>query len=173
MATSSGSVGKFIPGQEDWTQYAKWLDPFLTANGIVGDERKKVVLLMSNQSICVCGSFKKTVNRASRVDCYPLPKVEDLFAMLSRGSIFSKLDLSQAYQQDVLKEASCLFTDLVLEFTSFFCCNIAMAIFIASALLPTAIFTVFDSVGQSYSFVHVYVCCSLEYTQYTATIPSW
>ena len=40
-----GSVGEFVPGQEDWTQYAEWLGHFLTANGIDRDERKKAVLL--------------------------------------------------------------------------------------------------------------------------------
>ena len=64
-----------------------------------------VPVLKSDQSVCVCGCFKKMVNRASQVGCYPLPKVEDLFATLFRGSI-SKLDLRQAYQQVVLKEAS-------------------------------------------------------------------
>lgn len=35
----------------------------------------------------------------SRLDSYPIPRVEDLFAMLRKGTSFSKLDLSHAYQQ--------------------------------------------------------------------------
>ena len=41
----------------------------------------------------------------SKLDRYPIPKVEDLFAKLSRVRIFSKLDLSQAYQQQPLEES--------------------------------------------------------------------
>ena len=40
-----------------------------------------------------------TVNRCADVDQYPLPNAEDLFATLSGGKIFSKIDLSHAYQQ--------------------------------------------------------------------------
>lgn len=55
-----------------------------------------VPVLKSDQSVRICGDFKQTVNKASSVDRYPLPKGEDLFATLSGGQIFSKLDLSQA-----------------------------------------------------------------------------
>ena len=47
-----------------------------------------------------------TVNRASKLDRYPIPKVEDLFATLAHGKMFTKLDMSQAYQQIQLKEDS-------------------------------------------------------------------
>ena len=58
----------------------------------------------------VCGDYKVTVNPSLDVDQYPLPKSEDLFATLANRKTFSKLDLSQAYQQMVLdeKSAECL-----------------------------------------------------------------
>ena len=37
---------------------------------------------------------------------YPLPNAEDLFATLAGGKLFSKLDLSNAYQQLELMEES-------------------------------------------------------------------
>ena len=37
---------------------------------------------------------------------YPLPRIKDLFALLARGKIFSKLDLAHAYQQIALSEES-------------------------------------------------------------------
>ena len=54
----------------------------------------------------ICGDYKFTVNQALEVDQYPLPKPGELFASLAGGKIFSKLDLSQAYQQLLLDEES-------------------------------------------------------------------
>ena len=47
-----------------------------------------------------------TANKASRLELYPLPKVADLFSMLAGGITFTKLDMSQAYQQLVLDDDS-------------------------------------------------------------------
>ena len=49
---------------------------------------------------------KQTINPVSKLDRYPIPKVEDLFAKLSGGKTFTKLDLSQAYQQLLLDDDS-------------------------------------------------------------------
>jgi len=54
----------------------------------------------------LCGDYRVTINKAVKVDAYPLPKVEDLFAALSGGKYFSKLDMSQAYLQLPLDERS-------------------------------------------------------------------
>ena len=35
----------------------------------------------------------------SQLHRYPIPKIEDIFATLEGGKTFTKLDLSQAYQQ--------------------------------------------------------------------------
>ncbi|KAL5489261.1 hypothetical protein EMCRGX_G018331 [Ephydatia muelleri] len=49
---------------------------------------------------------KVTMNQSLDVDQYPLPKPEDLFATVANGRVFTKLDLSQAYQQMLLDEES-------------------------------------------------------------------
>ena len=54
----------------------------------------------------LCGDYKVTINQALSVDQYPLPKPEDLFASLANGTLFTKLDLSQAYLQLQLDESS-------------------------------------------------------------------
>ena len=47
----------------------------------------------------LCGDFKLTINSVSPTEIYPLPRVEELFANLSSGKLFTKLDMSNAYLQ--------------------------------------------------------------------------
>lgn len=65
-----------------------------------------VPVLKKDGSIRICGDYKVTINQASQVDSYPLPRIDDLFASLSGGKKFSKLDLAHAYQQIPLDDAS-------------------------------------------------------------------
>ena len=51
-----------------------------------------VPVLKPDQSVRICGDYKLTVNKAARLDTYPIPKLEDLFSRLPRGAIFTKLD---------------------------------------------------------------------------------
>ena len=64
------------------------------------------VLKQDKQSVRICGDFKQTINPIAKLDHYPIPRVEDLFAKLSGGKSFTKLDLSQAYLQVPLDEES-------------------------------------------------------------------
>lgn len=47
----------------------------------------------SDGSVRICGNFKLTANVATKLEIYPLPKIDDLFASLAGGQHFSKLDL--------------------------------------------------------------------------------
>ena len=62
------------------------------------------VLKKGGKAVRICGDYKMTVNRAARLEQYPIPKIEDLFASLAGGQVFSKLDLTQAYTQIPLEE---------------------------------------------------------------------
>ena len=53
-------------------------------------------------SISICGDFKVPINRFLLDDPYPLPDAEDVFATLGGGTLFSKIDLSNACQQKEL-----------------------------------------------------------------------
>ena len=64
------------------------------------------VLKPDKQNVRICGDFKQTVNPVAKLDRYPIPRVEDLFAKLAGGKAFTKLDLSQAYLQVPLDEES-------------------------------------------------------------------
>ena len=64
------------------------------------------MLKSDKRSVRVCGDFKQTVNPVSKLDRYPIPRVKDLFATLSKRKYFTKLELSQAYLQLPLDEQS-------------------------------------------------------------------
>ena len=69
-----------------------------------------VPVVKQNGSLRLCGDYKLTVNRAARLDTYPIPSLDDLFSGLAGGEIFSKLDMSQAYAQLCLDEESKKYT---------------------------------------------------------------
>ena len=65
-----------------------------------------VVVPKTGGKIRLCGDFRVTVNKNIRVDKYPLPRVEDIFATLGGSVVFSKIDLRNAYLQLELAEES-------------------------------------------------------------------
>lgn len=65
-----------------------------------------VAVPKSDGKFRICGDYKVTVNQALAVDEYPLPTPEEQFSDLAGGRIFLKLDLSQAYLQLPVDEAS-------------------------------------------------------------------
>ena len=75
-------------------QFADWAAPI-------------VPVQKSDGRIRICGDYKITVNRAARLEKYPIPRIEELFASLAGGKAFTKLDLSHAYLQVPLDDESC------------------------------------------------------------------
>lgn len=65
-----------------------------------------VPVIKENGDIRICGDYKVTVNPKLKRDYYPLPRIEELFATLSGGIQFSKIDLTHAYQQTMLSPES-------------------------------------------------------------------
>lgn len=65
-----------------------------------------VPVVKEDGGVRICGDYKLTINQASQLNTYPLPRVEDLFTMLAGGKTFTKLDMSHAYQQLLLEEES-------------------------------------------------------------------
>ena len=64
-----------------------------------------VPVLKPNGQVRLCANYSLTVNPQLRVDPYPLPAPEDLFANI-RGRVFAKLDIRRAYEHMELDEAS-------------------------------------------------------------------
>ena len=73
--------------------YSEWATPI-------------VCIPKTNGEVRICGDYKVTINPWLDVDKYPLPKTQDLFAKLAGGKYFTKIDLTQAYQQVELEDES-------------------------------------------------------------------
>ena len=75
-----------------------------------------VLVLKPDGSVGVCDDFKETVNESAACQSYPLPTLDNMLHKLAQGSIFTKLDLSQAYLQLSLdEETSKMYSTTTLE----------------------------------------------------------
>ncbi|CAF1610778.1 unnamed protein product [Adineta ricciae] len=54
----------------------------------------------------ICADFSTGINQAIDIDQYPLPRPDDLFAVLNGGKFFSKISFSEAYLQVPMEETS-------------------------------------------------------------------
>ena len=78
-------------------EYSQWAAPIVV---VLKDPRDPT------GPIRICGDYKQTVNKVAPLDSYPIPSTVDQLATLSGGEKFTKLDLSQAYQQLELDDSS-------------------------------------------------------------------
>lgn len=58
-----------------------------------------VPILKPNGELRICGDYKVTINKFLIDYKYPLPRIDEIFAALQGGKLFTKLDLSNAYNQ--------------------------------------------------------------------------
>lgn len=66
-----------------------------------------VPVIKKSGELRLCADFRaSSLNDALVVNRHPIPRIEDLFNTLQKGETFSKIDLSQAYQQVCLDEQS-------------------------------------------------------------------
>lgn len=66
-----------------------------------------VPIIKKSGEIRLCADFRaSSLNDSLIINRHPIPRIEDLFNTLQKGKTFSKIDLSQAYQQVCLDEQS-------------------------------------------------------------------
>lgn len=78
-----------------------------------------VPVVKENGDIRICGDYKVTINPKLKRDYYPLPRIDELFAKLSGGEKFTKIDLRHAYEQCLLTEDSQPFTAITTHLGTF------------------------------------------------------
>ncbi|RLJ22797.1 hypothetical protein DJ031_00255, partial [bacterium endosymbiont of Escarpia laminata] len=67
-------------------QYSDWAAPV-------------VPVMKADKTVRLCGDYKLTVNQVAKLDRYPIPKIEDLYAQLGNGTSYTRLDMRHAYEQ--------------------------------------------------------------------------
>nr|XP_034319447.1 uncharacterized protein K02A2.6-like [Crassostrea gigas] len=65
-----------------------------------------VPVVKKNRQVRLCGDYKVTINPVMKVDQYPLPRIQDIFASLAGGKKNLKIDLTQAYNKMEVDEAT-------------------------------------------------------------------
>ena len=94
----------------------------------------------------ICGNYKVTVNGALDVDQYPLPNPRELFATLTGGKTFTKLDLSQANQQLLLDQESTKYVTVTTHKGSYRCNKLPFSVASAPAIFQKTIDTILQGI---------------------------
>ncbi|XP_064109685.1 uncharacterized protein K02A2.6-like [Macrobrachium nipponense] len=80
-------------GSWEKVDYSDWSSPL-------------VPIVKDNGQVRLCGDYKVTLNPQLQVAQHPVPNPKDMFTTLSGCSVFSKIDLRQAFQQLSMDENS-------------------------------------------------------------------
>ena len=94
-----------------------------------------------------------TINPSLEVDQYPLPNQTDLYASLTGGQKFTKLDLSQAYQQLLLDEALLELTTITIHQKLYQCTRLPFGVASAPAIFQRTM----DNILQGMTNVICYI----------------
>ncbi|XP_003368178.1 conserved hypothetical protein [Trichinella spiralis] len=104
-------------------QHTAWITPI-------------VLVIKDDGSMRICG--KCTVNKALQKVLYQVSAVNDILATLKKGRIFAKLDLTRAYQQLLVDEASAELQTIITHNRTFKSWSYRMACYKAFDLLRTS-----------------------------------
>ncbi|XP_052131635.1 uncharacterized protein K02A2.6-like [Frankliniella occidentalis] len=72
----------------------------------IGYATPVVIVHRPDGRIRMCGDYKSTVNKVLRPDRYPLPTADAAFAKIANATVFSKIDLDQAFTQVPVDDAA-------------------------------------------------------------------
>lgn len=58
----------------------------------------------------LCVDYSQTINQYTKLDAYPLPKIDEMVNNLAQYKVFSTFDLKSAYYQVPIQESDRKFT---------------------------------------------------------------
>ena len=111
-----------------------------------------VPVLKSDGRIRICGDYKVSINPYLEIDKYPIPRISDLLTKIVGGTLFTKLDLSQAFQQVVLDENSQKLTTLSTHLGLFKTTRLMFAVASAPGLFKREIEKVIEGIDGTVAF---------------------
>ncbi|CAB3261284.1 unnamed protein product [Arctia plantaginis] len=143
-----GNIEQFDLSNKKWTAYIRRVEQFMALNEIKTDlqvatlatlalttlELRRLEVegtirkveysdygtpILPVPEIRICGDYKVTINPKLIRDPYPMPRIEELFAELSGGELYSKIDLTNAYQQLFLSEDSRAYSAITTHIGTF------------------------------------------------------
>ena len=79
---------------------------------VLNSEWAIVLIMKKESSIWIYDDYKITPNNISKLDNYPIPKIEDLYSILAGGVQFTTLGIANAYLQMPLAEESRKYTTI-------------------------------------------------------------
>ena len=108
-----------------------------------------VPVLKPDGTVRICGDFKVTLNQYLDVPEYPMPTSEELFTKLNGGELFTKLDLSHAYQQVVLDEKSQPYVTITTHLGLYRYTRLPFGVAAAPAIFQQIIDKMLDGLSQT------------------------
>ena len=112
-----------------------------------------VPVVKGDDTIWICGNYKLTVTAVTKTDSYPLSRIEDIFASLSNGKTFTKLDFAHAYQQIPVAEDAKKLTTVTTHKGLFRYTQLSFDV----ASVPALFQRTMDSILQGLPHVCVYI----------------
>ncbi len=101
----------------------------------------------------LCGDYKATINPCLEMDKYPLPRPDELFSALAGGQRFSKLDLTQAYQQMRVEEDSQQFLTINTQQGLYQYTRLPFGIASAPAIFQRTMDTILQGIPQTVCYI--------------------
>ena len=121
-------------------------------------------------SVRICGDFKVTINPVLQIDKHPIPKPEDLLTVLAGGQKFSKLDLSQAYQQMLLEPEDRKNTTINTHLGLFQYKHLPFGIALAPAIFQTQMEKILQSIPKAVCYLDDVLITGKDDSDHLATL---
>lgn len=118
----------------------------------------------------ICGDYKVTINKFLLDFKYPLPRIEEIFASLRGGQLFSKLDLSNAYNQLELDDESQNLCTLSTHLGLFRVKRLPFGVKVAGAIFQKTIETLLRGIPNVMNFMDDIVVTGPDFESHLRTL---